>query len=199
MFKSSNMQNENTVKDSILMAAREIFSKFGFRKTTLDDIARLIGRGKSALYYYYKSKEEIFEAVLEYEVDLLKIELQEALKGENDPKAKLRKYIIRRMEMFYKLVNVYSAFQQEYLENLAFLEGIRKKYDEQENAMISEILNDGISRGIFVNKDVELTSFAIIMAMRGFEYPFSQESDLKKVEGDIDQLLEVLFYGLIKR
>lgn len=193
------MQGEITIKDNILHAAREIFSKYGFRKTTLDDIARQVGKGKSALYYYYKSKEEIFEAVLEFEVNILKDELFKTLEGVDNPKEKLRVYIITRMELFYRLVNFYGAYQSEYLENLPFLENIRKKYDDQEMQIITGILDQGIRSGLFLDKNVELTAYAIILAMRGFEYPFSREKDLQKIEHDIDQLLEVLFYGLIKR
>jgi hypothetical protein len=65
--------------------------------------------------------------------------------------------------------------------------------------MISGIIEEGIQQGYFVTKDIQLTAYAIILAMKGFEYPFSKEKDVRKLEADIDQLLEVLFYGLLKR
>jgi len=195
------MNNENVtgIKETILKAAQEVFSKFGYKKTTLDDIAKYIGKGKSALYYYFKSKEEIFEAVLEFEVNLLRDELFFALEKEKNPQSKLRIYILKRMELYHQVLNFYVAIQQEYMENIPVIERVRKKYDEQELKMISEIIEEGKTRGIFVAKNVQFTSSAIIMAMKGFEYSLSKEKDMNKLEEDIDQLLGILFYGLVIR
>lgn len=193
------MNNENgiAIKDAILKAAQEIFSKYGYKKTTLDDIARYIGKGKSALYYYYKNKEQIFEAVLAFEVTQLRDELFNELDAAKDPQDKLRRYILKRMELYHNLVNYYGAIQQEYLENLSVIERIRKQYDDQELEMISDIIKEGVARGIFVSKNITLTAGAIIMAMKGFEYSFSKEKDLKKLGNDIGQLLDILFYGIV--
>jgi AcrR family transcriptional regulator len=186
-------------KEIIIAAARDIFCKYGYKKTTMDDIGRIIGKGKTSLYYYFKNKEEIFEAVLAFEIDLIKNELFDALDSERNPQKKLRKYILKRMELYFQLVNFYSAIQKEYLENLTVIEKIRQQYDDQELTMISGIIEEGIHQGYFVAKDIQLTAYAIILAMKGFEYPFSKEKDIHKLEADIDQLLEVLFYGLLKR
>ncbi|HNW70640.1 MAG TPA: TetR/AcrR family transcriptional regulator [Bacteroidales bacterium] len=193
------MNNENgiAIKDAILKAAQEIFSKYGYKKTTLDDIARYIGKGKSALYYYYKNKEQIFEAVLAFEVTQLRDELFNELDAAKDPQDKLRRYILKRMELYHNLVNYYGAIQQEYLENLSVIERIRKQYDDQELEMISDIIKEGVARGIFVSKNITLTAGAIIMAMKGFEYSFSKEKDLQKLGNDINQLLDILFYGIV--
>jgi len=193
------MNNEGIIKDSIINAAQEIFSKYGYKKTTLDDIAQNIGKGKSALYYYFKSKEAIFKAVLEFEVGQLSEQLVNALAKENNPQRKLRTYILKRMELFHQVVNFYSAIQQEYYENIGFIEKARKDFDEQELLMISGIIKEGIDNGDFTNRNVKFTAGAIIVAMRGFEYTFSKEKDLRKVENDIDKLLDILFYGIVIR
>lgn len=193
------MNNEGIIKDSIINAAQEIFSKYGYKKTTLDDIAQNIGKGKSALYYYFKSKEAIFKAVLEFEVGQLREQLVNALAKEKNPQRKLRTYILKRMELFHQVVNFYSAIQQEYYENIGFIEKARKDFDEQELLMISEIIKEGIENGDFTNRNVKFTAGAILVAMRGFEYSLSQEKDLRKVENDIDKLLDILFYGIVIR
>jgi len=62
-----NNRDENVLRD-ILSAARVLFERQGLRKTTMDDIASRIGKCKGALYYYFASKDEIFEAVVEQEM-----------------------------------------------------------------------------------------------------------------------------------
>ena len=60
-------KDENVLTD-ILAAARTLFEKQGLKKTTMDDIASRIGKCKGALYYYFASKDEIFEAVVHQEM-----------------------------------------------------------------------------------------------------------------------------------
>ncbi|HEY8398243.1 MAG TPA: helix-turn-helix domain-containing protein, partial [Flavihumibacter sp.] len=55
--------NMDPIRQDILAGARELFIHYGYKKTTMEDIARKIGKSKSALYYYFKTKEEIFEAM----------------------------------------------------------------------------------------------------------------------------------------
>ena len=62
-------------KELIINSATKYFSKFGFHKTTMDEIARHIHKAKGILYYYFKSKEELFNEVLKQELNTVKIEL----------------------------------------------------------------------------------------------------------------------------
>lgn len=187
------------MKNSIIQAARTVFSKYGFKKTTMDDIARAAGKGKSSLYYYFKSKEEVFEIILEYEVNILRDELMKAINTSESPTQKLRTYVLKRMEMFHNLVNFYDSFRQEYFENYGFIERIRKSYDDEEKTIISKIIQEGVDNHIFNVKNVNLTAMAIIMAMKGFEFPWATVDNNDKIVNDIDNLLEILFNGLLKR
>ena len=57
---SENLNYNESVRVSILEAAQGLFSKFGYKKTTMEDIAQELHKGKSSLYYYFKNKEENF-------------------------------------------------------------------------------------------------------------------------------------------
>ena len=57
------------VRTHIVGVARKIFTRYGFRKTTMEEIAAASRKGKSSIYYYFKSKEEIFRAVVEREAE----------------------------------------------------------------------------------------------------------------------------------
>lgn len=62
-------------KDKIINVADKIFSKFGFRKTSMDEIARIARKAKGSLYYYFENKEELFKEVITKEINNLKREL----------------------------------------------------------------------------------------------------------------------------
>ena len=72
------MVNKDEYRKKIVITASQIFGRFGFRKTTMEEIARALKIGKSSIYYYFNSKEEIFEAVVKYEANLLRSELTRA-------------------------------------------------------------------------------------------------------------------------
>ncbi|MCK7536282.1 MAG: TetR/AcrR family transcriptional regulator [Marinilabiliales bacterium] len=61
------MVDKEEYRRRIILTASKIFSHYGFRKTTMEEISRALKKGKSSIYYYFGSKEEIFEAVVLYE------------------------------------------------------------------------------------------------------------------------------------
>ncbi|NLO02147.1 MAG: TetR/AcrR family transcriptional regulator, partial [Bacteroidales bacterium] len=89
-----NGNKKDINREHILKIAREIFSKYGYKKTTLDDIANAVRKGKSSLYYYFESKEDLFQAVILKEVDILGKELEIVINRNTDPVDKLRDYIL---------------------------------------------------------------------------------------------------------
>lgn len=193
------MTDKEEVRESIVDTARIIFSKYGFKKTTMDDIARANHKGKSSMYYYFTSKEEVYEAVVEKESRILKNELSKAISLGKSPLEKLENYVMTRMIAFNNLANFYHAIKSEYLSHLEFIEGIRKKYDNEEVIMVEAILNEGTNANLFNIEEPHLTAIAIVTAMKGLEIPLFWASKEKDLEQRQKQLLNILFYGIVKR
>jgi len=193
------MNKYQAAEQKIIETAQRIFSQLGFKKTTMDDIAQAVFKAKSSLYHYFKSKEEIYRAVVEKESRLVKEEIEQGLAAQSSPAKKLETYVKIRMRALRRLANFYRAFREEYLETYGFIQKIRQDYDRYEIETIKSILAEGIETGIFSVPNLELTAVAIITAMKGFEYPWAVAPDSAKIERDIDTLIHVLFYGIMKR
>ncbi len=185
-------------KKMILEAAQEVFGRYGFRKTTMEDIARGARKGKSSLYHYFNSKEEIFKEVIEKEVDELKKEIEKTIAAEKSFKEKIRLYVITRMRAIKRLANLYTAFEEEYYESYSFIQEFRQKYDEYEIGFIGGILKDGVEQGVFKIKDVGLTAFSIFTAIKGLEYYWATKHDEASLEKNLRSLMDVLFYGIAR-
>ena len=112
-----NIENSSikrdAVRENILKIAQEIFSKFGYKKTTLDDIANAVRKGKSSLYYYFNSKEELFQEVIQKEADTLREELSKVLQKNIDPAEKLRDYVMTKITTYRQLANFYNAIEND--------------------------------------------------------------------------------------
>src|SRR5665648_1234964 len=99
----------DAVRENILKIAQEIFSKYGYKKTTLDDIANAVRKGKSSLYYYFSSKEDLFQEVIQKEADILREELSKLLQKDIDPAEKLRDYVMTKITTYRQLANFYLS------------------------------------------------------------------------------------------
>lgn len=185
------------VKDSIVIVAQKMFQRYGFRKTTMDEIAQAARKGKSSLYYYFESKEDVFQAVVEKEAANLRTELATKVGECNSAMDKLRVYINVRMNGFKNWGNFYEALKDEYLSNLGFIEKIRIRYDKNEIESIKNIIQEGIESKEFRVLNVSLAAKTIVVAMKGLEVPLLMETDVKRnFKTEINDMLEILFHGI---
>lgn len=94
--RRTRIQRENERK--ILAAALDVFSAYGFRGATLDQIAERAGMSKPNLLYYFRRKEDIREALLTSLLDAWLEPLRD-LSAEGDPMREIAAYIRRKLEM----------------------------------------------------------------------------------------------------
>ncbi|MEP2671094.1 MAG: TetR/AcrR family transcriptional regulator [Cyclobacteriaceae bacterium] len=190
---------KDDVSEIILNSAKTIFARYGFKKTTMDEIAQAARKGKSSIYHYFKSKEDIFKAIVEKEADELSAAIAKAINAETTSEKKIRAYVLARMKGINNLTNLYSALKDEYLEHYSFIENVRVKYDTEEVNTIKGILKTGVEDGEFKIEDINLTAFALVTALKGLEYPLFIKNNNAKTEKRFEGLLNVLFYGIIAR
>ena len=190
---------EKDIRTQIIDSAKELFARFGFRKTTVDEIAQSLHKGKSSIYHYFKSKEEIFKEVIKKEYDFLKQSINQALVQQDSPKDKLQIYILTRLDVLSNLSNFYTALRNDYFECLGLIEGIRKQYVLEEIATIKIILQEGMDRGIFNIQHIEVTAQTIISVLKSLEYDWAMEEDKEELVENITNMLDMFFYGIMQR
>lgn len=188
--------SKNNMHEMILNVAQQTFEKFGFKKTTIDDIATALRKGKSSIYYYFASKEEIFKAVLDKEAEELKDQILLAINEVEDPKTKIRVYIEVRIEAIKKLGNLYD-FQKSNYFSLENVEKLRAKYDNLEVEVLQEILDLGASQGDFEIQNTQMTAISIMTIIKGLEIPILIETD-ETIKERLEEMLPILFHGICK-
>jgi AcrR family transcriptional regulator len=195
-----NVANKKDLnREAILEIAQEIFSKYGYKKTTLDDIANAVRKGKSSLYYYFSSKEDLFQAVIIKEVDVLKQALEKVVFRSMDPEEKLREYILTKLKTYRNLANLYNALEND-VTAIGFIESIKAKNERDEIRMIKRILIEGVRHNKFQIDDLNLTAIGITTSMRGLEMPLSAGSHHNMdIEMSVDNFVRILCYGIMRR
>ncbi|MBS0012287.1 MAG: TetR/AcrR family transcriptional regulator [Bacteroidales bacterium] len=193
------MIDKDKFRETIVLSASKIFSRYGFKKTTMEEIASALNKGKSSLYYYFKSKEEIFEAVVDHEAQVLKDELSKVIKSTDDPERILRMYVKTRMKAFEKLSNYYNAIFNRDLNHFDFIEKQREKYDMMEIALIRYVLWRGVRSGHFNLENTGLAALAVQTALKGLELPLFWEKRSYGIDARLDAIMDILFYGIVRQ
>lgn len=193
------MVDKEIIRLKIISTAGQIFSKYGFKKTTMEEIASAVKMGKSSIYYYYKSKEDIFEAVVLHEANILRNELTTAIKSVDSPIEKMKNYVFVRMKSFEKLSNYYNAIFNKHLDHFEFIESIRVKYDREELAILRLILYHGARKKVFHVLNSEYTALAIQTTLKGLEVPLFWEKKEHNIQSRLEAILDVLFYGIVRK
>jgi AcrR family transcriptional regulator len=199
MSRSSLHDSRRLIRQKIIRAASEVFGRYGYRKTTVEDIAAQLHMVKSSLYYYFRGKEEIFHAVVDCEAKKARRHLSAILEQNDDPRTRLRKYILTRMQALKDISERYPSIFDASLVHYDFIENIRRKYDRSEQIIIGRILKEGMNRDVFYVQDPTLAATVICTAMKGLEIPLFWRKREGQSFHHVDNLLHLLFYGLVKR
>jgi AcrR family transcriptional regulator len=193
------MIDKEKFRQKVIISAGKIFSRYGYKKTTMDEIAKALKMGKSSIYYYFKSKEEIFESVVLHEANVLRNELTTAIKSYDSPVEKMKEYVYVRMKSFEKLANYYNAIFDKNLDHYDFIEKIRAKYDREELAILRLILYDGAKKKVFNIANSEYTAMAVQTTLKGLEVPLFWKKKEIDIESRMDTILDVLFNGIVRK
>ncbi len=193
------MVNKEEYRKKIINAAGKVFSRYGFKRTSMDEIAREVNMGKSSIYYYFSGKEDIFKAVIMYEANLMRNELTKAIKSVESPVEKMERYINVRMSTFESLSNYYNAIFDKDLDHFDFIEKIKARYDPEELAILRLIIYDGYRKGVFRVEGSEYTAMAVQTALKGLEVPLFWKKREVDVLHRVKAVLDVLFHGILRK
>ena len=193
------MASDFEKKEKIISAATSLFSRFGLEKTTMEDIAKAAKKGKSSLYYYFKSKEEVFAEVIKKEIAGLKTAIIEAIEKEDDPYNKFRKFVDSRLNYLNEKADQYTNVKDEHLKHYEFVENLTADYSNWEISTIKNIVEYGRDKGLFEVTDLDSISQALFFALKGLEYPWAINLTRKEIEKSVEALVDVLLRGISKR
>ena len=159
-------------RDMLVDVARQLFARMGVDNTTMNDIAQASRKGRRTLYTYFKSKNEIYLAVVESELDLLYKMLLDVAGKDMPPDEKLFAFIYMRLDAIKALVFRNGTLKANFFRDIWRVEKVRKSFDLRETEIIKSILDDGVAQGIFQMPDTDITATILHHAFKGLEVPY---------------------------
>jgi len=185
-------------RDKILNVANKLFSRFGFHKTSMDEIAKIARKAKGSLYYHFTSKEYLFKEVVSKEIISLKNQLSIIVENTDlSASGKMKKYLIKRMEVLNDAANYHETLKADFFEHFDFIDSLRNELDEWEKENLRKIILQGIETKEFAQiKDMDVLLNMFIMVLKGLEIPFYLQNKYVKYSPYFDGLTRILTKGL---
>jgi len=192
MVKRSN----DELRAEIVGSAKRLFQQYGYKKTTVSDIAKAMGKVKSAIYYYFPDKESLLTAVIDEEIGKLIGSINDAVEMASTPEEKLKAYALTRSFEIRRLSTEYARFQEEYDELYPLVKEIHERYDHFERDTLKSILEAGMELGRFNKTDPEVLADAILLWLKGLEAQLSSFGSEEALKEAVEHLVNVLLFGI---
>ncbi len=156
-------------RERLIEVARQLFMHKGIENTTMNDIANASEKGRRTIYTYFKSKKEIYNAVLEHESDAIVHELKQITDSNMSYDDKLRSFLTARLGQSITTGSSYSTIRSLFKLDIRRTERIRKLVFDKESALLRKILDDGVNNGIFDPKRTNLLRKFIFRSLHGID------------------------------
>ena len=139
------MSIDNT-RESILNVADKLFSRFGFYKTSMDEIAKIARKAKGSLYYHFASKEEIFNFLIEEGIKLLQNSVDIKTAKHSNYIDKIKAIVLIQIKIVAKYENIITIILSQFW-------GTEQRNKKCQNLVyeyigqIEKIVQEGIEKG----------------------------------------------------
>lgn len=163
-------------KDKLIDVARQLFAHKGVENTTMNDIASASDKGRRTIYTYFKSKTEIFNAVVNREAQSIIERITDIPSMPISPEEKLMNFIFSRFEAVKEVVGRNGSLKASFFLDVRRVDRIRRVNKHKEIVLLKEILNEGVQQGAFRIKHVDKTAEILLMAMQGLDLHYIRDS-----------------------
>lgn len=184
-------------KDTIVNVALRVFGRLGVYKTTMNDIALAAQKGRRTIYQYFKSKEEVYEAVLEKETSNMIAPMREIVSSSESADLKLLRYSYQRIKSINKIARDHHAFKVGFINNDKVILKLRKRFDNFDTQLLTRILSEGMETGVFNIEDLELTVKNFQIALRGMEIDFIRHDLNDYCKKQLEHFVNIFFNGIL--
>jgi len=190
-------------KTKIIEAAIKVFARDGLEKGKVADIAKEAGIGKGTVYEYFRSKDEIFQAIEESVFSDFYIVFEELNSSTLSPTKKLSTLIEQGMDMFMEMGDVLLIIMELWAQaGRGYIHGsdpslFVEYYDDFRNG-VEAILSDGVLSGEFRDMNKEGVATLLLAFMDGLVWQFVILNDKKKFKKVKSEAIESFMRGILK-
>lgn len=189
-------------RDRFIEVARQLFARKGVENTTMNDIATASDKGRRTIYTYFKSKHEIFNAVVDSESDKIVRRLQLIVARPVSASEKLQEYIVTRFEAMKDIVARNGSLRAGFFRDWRKVDRARKKISKREAALLREILQEGSDSGEFRIMNITHAAIIITHTLQGLDTTYLKDSlSDRGIDQDTmaEEFTQILMHGILRQ
>ena len=180
--------------------ARQLFAKNGVDDTTMNDIAVASKKGRRTLYTYFKSKEDIYMAVVESELEMLSGAMEKVAEQDIAPDTKILRLIETHLDSIKMVVFRNGTLRAGFFRDIWRVEKVRKRFDAKEIQLFKDVLREGVEKGVFQVDDIDMTAELVHYSVKGIEVPYIRgHIGAKLTDETRGQYVENIVFGALRR
>lgn len=189
-------------RERFIEVARQLFARKGVENTTMNDIASASEKGRRTIYTYFKSKRDIYNAVVEQETDKALSKLRMIVAKPIPADEKLTEYVDVHFETMKEIVSRNGSLRAWFFRDVRKVDRARRVVSRKETILLQQILTQGVAEGLFAVDNIARTALVITKTIQGLDVPYIRD-DIAETGVDKDQLcktfVSILLTGLRKR
>lgn len=193
-------------KTQILEAAKGLFNRLGYAKTSVDDIAGSLGMKKSSLYYYFKNKEDVFMCSFKIDWERNFKNFEQIADKEKKPADKIVSYTTQSLNYYKAVVIQHKIPMKVLIETRNLYRDFVNKINQGGVRFFEKCIQEGIDTGLFNECDIPKTASALALIKFSIQYDqftalmhaYPKEEDLERIKEDILFVLKLMLKGLSK-
>lgn len=194
----------STKKSEILKAASECFMTYGYNKTSMSDIGRMVGLNKASLYYHYKDKLSIYKEVVSmYRKDHF-LRLEEMLSGISDHHQKLLTFIHAEVGFAHATSAIFPADPAEVARTKSEIGEVHDQVLEADVLYMEKIIRQGMEAGVFIPCNAKRVATMILdlaLALLNkscplYLMPSERDAGYEQVKDDVTFATDLILAGL---
>ncbi|SEW49631.1 TetR/AcrR family transcriptional regulator [Chitinophaga arvensicola] len=170
-----SLSQEELLRSQILQTAQQLYERHGIKKVTMDDVAKAVGKTRSALYYYFKNRDELFEAVMFSLVEEVKNEMEGVINKEKGLEAKIHAFCFAKIKGFKKTRNFIAAIESgldkdELSKYSAIMWNVHQHMMQAETALLKKEIEHAVASREIPEPDtdaLETLLFVLLSSIRG--------------------------------
>ncbi|MDR0989039.1 MAG: TetR/AcrR family transcriptional regulator [Prevotellaceae bacterium] len=191
---------ESKTKAKLVDVARQLFARMGIENTTMNDIALASKKGRRTLYTYFKSKDDVYMAVVESELELLLDTMKQVSEKDISPDEKIIEMIYTRLDAIKEVVYRNGTLRANFFRDIWRVEKARKRFDEKELVLFRNVLREGMEQGVFQIDDVDLTTQLVHYCVKGIELPYIRGSiGANLTDEELNKYVVNIVFGALRR
>jgi len=192
-------QETGDKKQKIMTAAAQVFAAKGFHQARMEEIAQAADMGKSTVYEYFSSKQDLFAQMFQNGCQMYQETLTAALR----PEMGVRDQLVALVQLHLRFILQHQNIGRMMMQDKCQLDGTMHQQlialRQFKAERISTILQEGIRQGIFREMNCDLTARLLIGAVNDLAVPPPVSGLMKNPDHLAGEIVDLFIAGIGSR